>query len=344
VPLTLHVDPGRWRDHLRAYVGAHGGVVPVSKGNGYGFGIPVLAAEAAALGVRTLAVGTYEEISAVELTFPDDVLVLSPWRPGHDLGLTDDARVVHTVSRLTDLRDLAESSSRPRVVVEVVTSLRRHGLAATEIGQAVSMLDGVRFEGWALHLPLAGDLMAQARDLSRLFIATAGAAGDRLWLSHLTADEADQLATEISREVRLRVGTALWLGDRAALRARASVLDVHAIRRGQPFGYRQRKATRDGVLLVVAGGTAHGIALEAPTPATSVRQRAVAFAKGSLEAMGRTLSPYQVAGKQRWFAEPQHMHCSLIWLPANIDPPAVGDEIDVDVRYTTTTFDHIAWS
>jgi alanine racemase len=344
VPLTLHVDAARWRDHLRSYLAEHGGVVPVSKGNGYGFGRSVLAAEAAALGVSTLAVGTYEEISAVDLPFPGDVLVLSPWRPGYEVGLTDESRVIHTVSRLADLRVLARSTSRPRVVVEVITSMRRHGIAATEIGQAVSILDDVRFEGWALHLPLAGARMAQARDLSRLFIATTEAEGDRLWVSHLSADEADQLATETGREVRLRVGTALWLGDRSALHARASVLDVHAVRRGQPFGYRQRRARRDGVLLVVAGGTAHGIALEAPTPATSVRQRAVAVAKGSLEAVGRALSPFRVAGRQRWFAEPPQMHCSLIWLPANIDPPAVGDEIDVDVRYTTTTFDRIVWA
>lgn len=343
MPLTLHVDAARWREHLRSYVAAHSGVVPVTKGNGYGFGTAVLAAEAAALGVPTLAVGTYEEISDVSLPFPGDVLVLSPWRPWNDLGPTDDGKVIHTVSRLTDLRDLAESDRRPRVVVEVLTSMRRHGIATTEIGRAVSMLDHVRFEGWALHLPIAGDRVAQARDLSRLFVATAGAPGDRLWVSHLVAEEADRLAARTSTDVRLRVGTALWLGDPSALRVRATVLDVHAIRRGQPFGYRQRNARRDGILLVVAGGTAHGVALEAPTPATSIRQRAVSVAKGSLEAAGWALSPFHVAGKRRWFAEPPHMQCSLIWLPASIDPPAVGDEIDVDVRYTTATFDRIAW-
>ncbi|MGH8775596.1 MAG: alanine racemase [Jiangellaceae bacterium] len=345
MPLTLHVDADRWRTHLRSYVAAHAGVVPVAKGNGYGFGTPVLAVEAVALGVSTLAVGTYDEIASVTPQFPGDILVLSPWRQGDDLGLTDDNRVIHTVSRLTDLRDLAESNRRPRVVVEVVTSMRRHGIAATEIGRAVSLLDQVRFEGWALHLPLDGDRMAQARDLSRLFVATSGSDGDRLWLSHLTGGEADQLAAETSTEVRLRVGTALWLGDdRVALKARASVLDVHAVRRGQRFGYRQHRAARDGLILVVAGGTAHGVALEAPASATTMRQRAVSVVRGSLEAVGQALSPFHVAGKKRWFAEPPHMQCSLIWLPASTDPPAIGDEIDVDVRYTTTRFDRIMWT
>jgi len=344
VPLTLQVDTDRWRDHLRAYVAAGTGIVPVTKGNGYGFGNPVLAAEAFDLGLDTLAVGTYEEVADVTRPFPGDVLVLSPWRPGLDMGLTRDSRIVHTVSRLTDLRELAEGDHRPRVVVEVLTSLRRHGIAATEIGQAVALLDQVRFEGWALHLPLAGDRLAQARGLSRLFVATSASEGHRLWVSHLDSDDAARLAIETAADIRLRVGTALWLGERSAYRARASVLDLHAVRRGQPFGYRQRRASRDGVLLVVAGGTAHGIALEAPTPATSLRQRAVSVATGGLEALGRALSPYYVAGKRRWFAEPPHMQCSLIWVPSSIDPPAVGDEIDVDVRFTTTTFDRTAWA
>jgi hypothetical protein len=116
------------------------------------------------------------------------------------------------------------------------------------------------------------------------------------------------------------------------------------VRRGQPYGYRQRRASRDGVLLVVAGGTAHGIALEAPTPAASLRQRVVSVGAGALEALGYALSPYHVAGKRRWFAEPPHMQCSLIWLPPGTDPPAVGDELDVDVRFTTTTFDRIVWA
>lgn len=343
MPLTLQVDADRWHAHARAYVTRGTGIVPVTKGNGYGFGNATLAAESSTLGVTAIAVGTYDEVAPVTGPFRGDVLVMSPWRPGLDIDL-DDGGVVHTVSRLTDLRDVAESDHRPRVVVEVLTSMRRHGIATTEIGRAVSMLDRVRFEGWALHLPLAGDRLAQARDLARLFVATSGSDGHRLWLSHLDSDDAATLATETSADIRLRVGTALWLGDQSAYRARATVLDVHAVRRGQPYGYRQRRARRDGVLLVVAGGTAHGIALEAPTPATSLRQRAVSVATGGLEAMGVALSPYHVAGRRRWFAEPPHMQCSLIWLSPGTDLPAVGDEIDVDVRFTTTTFDRIVWT
>ena len=66
----------------------------------------------------------------------------------------------------------------------------------------------------------------------------------------------------------------------------------------------------------MAGGTSHGIGMEAPTPAASVRQRAISMATGSMEAAGWALSPYTIAGKKRWFLEPPHMQSSLIFLPA----------------------------
>ncbi|HEX6336662.1 MAG TPA: alanine racemase [Jiangellaceae bacterium] len=337
MPLILQVDAGKWRDHLKSYVGTHAGVVPVAKGNGYGFGTPVLASEAAALGVSTLAVGTYDELSAAA-TFPGETLVLSPWRPGTTV---TSGPVIHTISRLGDLCRLATEHERPDVVVEVLTSMRRHGIEPGEIADAATLLDKVRFRGWALHLPLTGDRLGEARRLAGSLLA---AAPGPLWVSHLDPRDAEALSREFSTEVHLRVGTALWLGARSALRAKATVLDVHEVPRGERFGYRQRRARRSGHLLVVAGGTAHGIALEAPTPAESMRQRALAVAKGGLEAAGRALSPFYVGGRQRWFAEPPHMQCSMIWLPSDVPAPAVGDELDVDVRFTTTSFDQIRWT
>lgn len=351
MPLTLHVDAARWRDHLRRYLDqvadADGrvAVVPVTKGNGYGFGNDVLAGESRALNVPVLAVGTYREVAGIATAFTGDVLVLSPWRPWND-DVVDDERVVHTVSRLEDLRELTGTAGqRPRVVVEIRTSIRRHGISPDQLPEAAAMLDGVRFEGFALHLPLAGDHLGEARDLAGQALRTLpdDADGRRLWVSHLAPGAAAALATEFSSEVRLRVATALWLGERAALRALATVTDVHRLQRGQTYGYRQRKARRDGTVLVIDGGTAHGIALEAPTPATTVRQRAVALAKGGLESAGRALSPFRIAGRQRWFAEPPHMQCSMIWLPGDVEPPAVGAQVELDVRLTTTTFDRIVW-
>jgi alanine racemase len=339
VSLTLHVDGPRWQAHLAGYLGGHRGVVPVVKGNGYGLTRPLLADTVDRLGLPVLAVGTYDEVDSVRQgRYRGDVLVLTPWRP---LEATERRRpwLIHTVSRLADLRAL--SGSGERVVVEVLTSMRRHGIAAHEVPEAISLLDGLRFEGWAMHLPLVGDTYAEARALARLVAGTATHDGDRLWVSHLTGDAAARLQEATRTEVRLRVGTRLWLGDRGALAARSTVLDAHEMERGQTAGYRQRRAHADGTLLVVSGGTAHGVALEAPAPMTGPRQRGAALAKGGLAATGRALSPFRVDGKQRWFFEPPHMQASLLWLPAGAAVPAIGDTVGLDVRFTTTLFDRV---
>ena len=65
VGLTLTVDGDLWRTHLRNFAEATPGLVPVAKGNGYGFTLGRLARKAQWLDVDTLAVGTYEELPEV---------------------------------------------------------------------------------------------------------------------------------------------------------------------------------------------------------------------------------------------------------------------------------------
>jgi hypothetical protein len=116
---------------------------------------------------------------------------------------------------------------------------------------------------------------------------------------------------------------------------------VHELRRGDTFGYRGRSAPRDGHLLVVSGGTAHGIGLEAPKGDSGLRARAAVAARGGLDAMGVTRSPFWVDGKQRVFAEPPHMQASMLFLPRDARVPEVGELVDARVRYTATTFDRV---
>ncbi len=79
--LTLAVDGDRWRTHLRRSPTATPGLVPVVKGNGYGFTLGRLARRSTWLGVDTVAVGTYDELPEVATRFAGDLLVLTPWRP-----------------------------------------------------------------------------------------------------------------------------------------------------------------------------------------------------------------------------------------------------------------------
>lgn len=352
--LTLRVDGPRWRAHLRDVLERQPALVPVAKGNGYGLGLGRLARRAEWLGVDTLAVGTYEELGEVAQRFDGSMLVLTPWRPGSDeLHDADERRIIHTVGRLEDvaaLTDPARGRGRARVVLERLTSMRRHGLSARDLGEAVRLAGsgGLAVEGVALHLPLAqGVGRGHLGEVERLMadVATAGfgeRAPARVWVSHLTEMELELLGARYPGfRFRPRVGTALWLGDRGALSACATVLDRHPVERGDAYGYRGRTAPRTGTLLVVAGGTSHGIGLEAPTGEQTLRARAASIARGGLDAAGFVRSPFIVDGKHRLFAEPPHMQCSMLFLPAGTAVPAIGDEVEVRVRFTATAFDHV---
>ena len=165
MPLTLYVDGDRWRGHLRGVIEREPGLVPVAKGNGYGFGLGRLARRATWLERDTIAVGTYAEVAEVEKRFPGSVLVLSPWRPTVATPLTD--RMVHTVGRLEDLHDLqargASEGVRPRIVLELVTSMLRHGFTAAGLREAGTALTGCHLEGVALLRPLLGVRRATTR-------------------------------------------------------------------------------------------------------------------------------------------------------------------------------------
>jgi alanine racemase len=351
--LTLTVDGDRWRSQLRAVAEATPGLVPVAKGNGYGFTLGRLARKAQwlhdqGLGADTLAVGTYDELPEVANRYSGSLLVMSPWRPFGAALEVDPAlapRVIHTVSRTDDVADLLSRRPDARFVLERATSMLRHGLTARELWAAARVVTEhpkAQPEGVALHLPLAHG--AHLSEVQRLMhdVVAAEISLDTIWVSHLHADELVALrATYPDFTFRPRVGTGLWLGDRGALRATATVLDVHPVERGDAFGYRHRTAPKAGHIVIVSGGTAHGIGLEAPTGDASLRSRAATLARGGLDAAGFVRSPFSIDGKQRLFAEPPHMQASMLFLPHGAHVPAVGDEVDVRVRFTATDFDRV---
>jgi len=333
VSFTLYVDEERWRGHLASVLAATPGLVPVIKGNGYGLGLARLAAEAGRLGVDVVAVGTTDELPVVREHFPGDVLVMTPSFPVPDRDPT--GQVLQTVSHVAVL----SRSAGARVVLEAMTTMRRHGITADEVADASRHLTDVRLEGLAFHLPIdrhgGYDPAAEVAEWLRRF-SGAGVPTDVAWVSHLDARDLTRLRADFpATTFRPRVGTALWVGDRGALVARGTVLDVHPLARGEHYGYRRRRALRDSHLVVVGGGTAHGVALEAPRQVRGAVGRAKELAVGSLAAANLALSPFRWAGKQRWFAEPPHMHVSLLLLPAAVTPPRIGDELDCEVRLTT---------
>jgi hypothetical protein len=341
--LELHVDGPRWRSHLRSVADATPGLVPVAKGNGYGLGLGRLARRTEWLGADTLAVGTYAELPEVASRFGGDLVVLTPWRPWvAPLEPALAKRVIHTVSRPADLGALTRQQPGARVVLERMTSMRRHGMSAAELWDTAPVARRrARVEGVSIHLPMTGANLAEAR---RLMDDVVGAEARTVWLSHLTPAELERLqAAYPDLTVRPRVGTGLWLGDRGALAVTAQVQDVHPISRGDSYGYRQRHGAA-GHLVIASGGTAHGIGLTAPSGGAGLRGRAAVAAKGGLETLGVLRSPYVLDGRQLQFAEPPHMQASMLLVPRGARVPEVGETLDVRVRYTATTFDAVTVS
>src|SRR4051794_16006241 len=104
MPLALDVDGAGWRAGLRDFADSRPGLVPVIKGNGYGFGRTRLALEADSLGADTVAVADPEEIGEVRAGFGGEILVMAPWRAHQDgAANASDARVVRTVGHVEAL-------------------------------------------------------------------------------------------------------------------------------------------------------------------------------------------------------------------------------------------------
>jgi alanine racemase len=356
------------------------GVVPVVKGNGYGLGQKFLTEECLRLGADTVAVGNVFEVDLVAAKGTHDIIVLEPFEP-RDAFTADawwrlgqrlySGRVIRTVASREALLALAEGPGRSvRVLLEAQTSMHRFGMDEAELLRVLADPDvrralstaRVLVEGLAVHMPMAqpadeveprGAALGSSR--VREVVRWAGlwqaetevwaghnSPASSVWVSHLTDADLSAVRSAVPDTiVRARIGTRLWLGDRAALQAAGTVLAVHPLPTGTHVGYRQRTGPKDGTLVVVSGGTAHGIGLSAPTPAASVRQRVVTAGTGALDAAGRALSPFTWQGKQRWFVEPPHQHASMIWLPKGCVIPAVGDQLVADVRFTTSRFDVI---
>ncbi len=309
--LTLYVDTARWRAHQKQIQDRFPGLIPVCKGNGYGFGHERLCEEATRMGADILAVGTTYEAATIKDLFGGDLLVLTPFRRGEDpVPLPD--RVIRSVSSLDGVRGLVGA----RVVIECMSSMRRHGISEQDLGQLHAAIEDVRvYKRQSLHT---------------------------MFVSHLRSEDLARLQQQFPQtRFRARIGTRLWLGDHEATEYRGSVLDVTRVAKGDRFGYRQQKAASDGWLVVVAGGTSHGVGLEAPKALHGVMPRAKGVARAGLATVNRNLSPFVWAGKQRWFAEPPHMQVSILFVPSDAPEPKVGDELVAHLRHTTTQFDRV---
>jgi alanine racemase len=307
--LTLHVDGGAWRARVRTTAEAHDDVIAVVKGNGYGFGRSRLAAEALALGLNRLAVGTVHELAGLPPTLVAPI-VLTP-AVGADVALG--AGAVLTIGSPAHVR--AAGGHRAPVVVKLASSMQRYGVGPDGLDDllALAASAGLSVGGFALHLPLAGEPGPEIEAwLGRL------PAGASLAVSHVDPVTLHDLrARHPDHPLPVRLGTALWHGNKESLALRADVVEVRPAVTTSA-GYRGRDLPGPGTLVMVGAGTAHGVH---PLPD------------------GR--SPFHFARRRLALVEPPHMHTSMVWIPSGEPVPTVGDEVDVQVPLTYVQPDRV---
>ncbi len=321
--VRLTIRRHAWEAHVRSFAASVAGLVPVVKGNGYGFGRPVLHQVAATLAPR-VCVGSVHELDGIAPGVTPIVLTPTLSIPrcperGSDTGEGGPNPPVLTVGSREQLAALAGWSGS--VVVKLRSSMQRHGIAPDELAALADAIQtaGLRLDSAAIHLPLTGDDTARRSEIERW--ATIIPPSWTVSVSHLTPESFAALCSaHPNRRFELRAGTALWHGDKSFLHLDADVLDVREVDNTMTAGYHATPVPFDGSLVMIAAGSANGIAPLAD---------------------GR--SPFHFARQRITLLEPPHMHTSIGIVPAAQRCPVPGDRVDVQRPLITTTPDELEW-
>lgn len=309
--VRLSVDRDRWWQHVTDVAAEVTGLVPVVKGNGYGFGRAGLAIAAAKLS-PILAVGSIHELDGLDqlADIPNDTVwvVLTPT-------LTAPASTSPVLTVGNDAHLAALHGWGGRVIVKLASDMRRYGgdIGLVERAQRA----GLRTVGVAVHPPLAGDDDTHRDQIVRLLPSIDPSLD--VWVSHLAPATFESLPD--SHRYKLRLGTYLWHGDRGAMHLQADVLDVREVRGGETAGYRLTDIPGDGHLVMIGAGTANGV-----TPLDDGR------------------SPFHHERTRLDLLEPPHMHTSMLWVPSGGPLPAIGDWVDVQRPLIQTQVDVLRWT
>jgi alanine racemase len=327
--LRLTVDTPAWRAHVDHVAAGYDPLVPVVKGNGYGFGRSVLARVADDLVARrgggeppTIAVGTAYELAGLPSRIRP--LVLTPPDPSAAPRLrATPAKPVVTVGDRAHVAALG--GWRGEVLIKLVSEMRRFGVLPRQLEELERAVNaaGLTAIGYSIHLPLAGDDADRVAEVERWLtvLQRRHGAPAALWVSHLGPDaHATLRAGWPEWRFPMRIGTDLWHGDKSALHLAADVLDVHPVAAGSSAGYRGTRVIGDGTLVVIGAGTAHGV--------TTLDD-------------GR--SPFHFQRHRLALLEPPHMHTSMVFVPTGQRCPPIGDVIDVQRPLTSVAVDELIW-
>ena len=317
MPMTLRLTVNRqaWLNHVRLTASQHGTVLPVVKGNGYGFGRPILFEQAAHLADH-VAVGTVYEATDVPSSLT--AVVLTP--AGTHLPSSLPAHTVLTVGSLDHVATLRSHNWQGSVLIKLQSTMQRFGIAGNELValQSACTNASLNVVGWSIHPPLNNDNQDRSGEVSCWMELL----HDNLpvYVSHITAEQIGSLRSQFpNRTFVSRMGTALWLGDKSMMKLTAEVLDVHAVD-GGTAGYRSTALPGSGHIVIVGAGSAHGVS--------------------EIVGVG---SPFHFAQQRVALVEPPYMHSSMLFVPVGQPVPRVGERVDVQQPLTRVSADTISW-
>ena len=250
---------------------------------------------------------------------------------------------------MTCRRAARASGVRPRIVLELVTSMLRHGFTAPGLREAGKALTGCRLEGVALHLPLAADQLPEVERLMTDIVAAGrrqarppGRAAHRLRLAPLR-HRAHRRALDVARLHLPAAGRHRRCGSATAARS------TYARPCSTP--------TRSTAASASATGSARHHARARCSSSPEVPRTASGWRRptgDARSARGPGRSPGAVSTPQGWCARrtrwtgssassPSHRTCRrrCCSCPPGATVPEVGDEVPVRVRYTATAFDQV---
>jgi alanine racemase len=319
--VRLTIRTALWRSHVARVASSVEGLVPVVKGNGYGFGRAWLA-ETAAEFADTIAVGTIHELDRLPPAVTPVVLTptLHPGALLDAAGSRSEPGLILTVGNASHVAALA--GWRGRVLVKVASSMQRYGRSGESLDALLAAATGAGLEvvGVSIHPPLVGTAADHSAEIAELVARVDPSLP--VWVSHL--DAASYAALPATHSYRLRLGTLLWHGDKSMLHLTADVLDVRPVTAGARVGYRLGAVASDGHLVMVGAGTAHGVA---PLDTTT----------------GTGSSPFHFRRRRLDLHEAPHMHTSMCFVASGMPVPDIGDRVDVQRPLTTTQVDEFEW-
>lgn len=314
--LRLAVQQQDWLAHVRGVAESMPGLVPVVKGNGYGFRRWNLMPLAGQLS-NEVAVGTVYE--ARDIPAHVTPIVLTP--PIQVPPSSMPANTVLTVSSPHHVVELNASGWKGSVIVKLRSSMLRYGVSRAHLAPLLADISaaGLTVHGFAVHLPLVGDDKERLADVTAWLDAIDPDLP--VYVSHLgpRAYEALRRANP-SRSFRVRVGTQLWHGDKSMMQLSADVVDRHPVESNQRAGYRLVPVTGPGELVMVGCGSAHGVS---PLPD------------------GR--SPFHHQKQRLNMLEPPHMHTTMLFVARGRPMPGIGEWIDVQQPLTQVQVDVLQW-